>query len=68
MCDILLDTEQEAKQLTGSILMSKEVQLQIEYMGTCKTKITIYGEPVDISDDRMGLCSSNMAKLRTLVT
>lgn len=48
MWNILLATEQEARQLVRSVLMSKAVWLQIEYMGIRGTKITIHGVPVDI--------------------
>lgn len=34
MCDILLITEQEARQLTGSIFTAKTVRFQTKYMGT----------------------------------
>lgn len=44
-CNVGLATEEETKQLTRSVLMSKAVRLQTEYMGTCRTKITIYSVP-----------------------
>lgn len=34
MWNILLATEQEAKQLAGSVLLTAVIQLQMEYMGT----------------------------------
>lgn len=50
--DILLPTEQEAKQFAGSILTAKSVHFQTEYMSTRKTKVTmLQGVPVDISED-----------------
>lgn len=49
--DILLPTEQEAKQLAGSVLTTRNLRLQTEYIGTRKTKITVHGVPVDISED-----------------
>lgn len=52
--DILLATEQQAKVLAGSVLITKSLCLQTEYMGTRRTKVTIHGVPVDISEDRMG--------------
>lgn len=52
--DILLATEQEAKQVAGYILETKSVPLQTEYMGARKTKVTVHRVPVDISEDRMG--------------
>lgn len=51
--DLLLQTEQQAKSLAGSILSTKNLRLQTEYMGTCRTKVTIHGVPIDISDDRI---------------
>lgn len=52
--DILLPTEQDAKQLVGSVLTARNLRLQKEYMGTRKTKITVHGVHVDILEDRMG--------------
>lgn len=54
MWDILLATEGEAKKLSGSILTTKSVRFQTEYIGTRRTKITIHGVPVDISEDKAG--------------
>lgn len=51
--DILLGTEQEAKQLAGSVLSTASIRLQTEYMGTRRTKIIVHGVPVDICEDRM---------------
>lgn len=61
--DILLPTEQEAKQLPGSVLTTRNPRLQKEYMGTRKTKITVHGVPVDISEDRMGTAFSKFGKV-----
>lgn len=52
--EILLSSEQEAKQLAESILMAKSERLQTEYMGTRKTRLTVHSVPVDINEDRMG--------------
>lgn len=52
--DILLPTKQQAKELAGSVLNTKNLHLQTEDMGTCRTKVTIHGVSVDISEDRMG--------------
>lgn len=60
--DILLQSEEQTKELAGSILSTKTLHLQTEYMGTCRTKVTIHGSPVDISDDRMGAFSPNLEK------
>lgn len=43
--DILLADEEEAKKLAGSILMTKNVRMQTEYMGTRKTRVTVHGVP-----------------------
>lgn len=51
MWDILLDSEESAKRLAGSILKTKMVRMQTEYMGTWKTKTALNGVPIDISDD-----------------
>lgn len=39
MWDILLVSEEEAKSLSGSILATKAVRLQTEYMGAQKTRV-----------------------------
>lgn len=65
--DILLASEQEAKQLVRSVLMSKVVRLQSEYMGTHRMKIAIHCVPGDISEDRICLFFSEMAKWKTSV-
>lgn len=56
MWDILLATEDKAKRLAGNIgrLTTKSVRLQSECMDTRKTRITLYGVPVVISDDHVG--------------
>lgn len=41
--DILLPTEQQARDLAGSVLNTKTLRLQTEYIGTSRTKITIHG-------------------------
>lgn len=41
--DILLANEEEAKKLAGSILTTKTVRMQTEYMGTRKTRVTVHG-------------------------
>lgn len=48
--DLLLQTEQQAKSLAGSVLSTKNLRLQTEYMGARRTNVTVH----DISDDRMG--------------
>lgn len=53
MWDILLGTEQEAKQLTGCVLLTTSITPQTEYMDTRWTKITVHRVPVNICEDRM---------------
>lgn len=48
--------KKDAKQL-GSILTTKNLRLQTEYMGTRRIKITVLRVPVDISEDRRGAFS-----------
>lgn len=40
--------------MAGSVLTTKYIRLQTEYMGTRKTRIRVHGVAVDISEDRMG--------------
>lgn len=49
--------------MAGSILTNKNQRLQTEYMGSHKTKITVHGVPVDISEDRMGAFFSKFGKV-----
>lgn len=53
--DILLATENAAKDLAGSILIIKAVRLQTEYLGTRKPKVTLYSVTLYISVDHLGL-------------
>lgn len=43
MWDILLATEDAVKALSGSILTTKFVRLQTDYLGMRKTKVTLHG-------------------------
>lgn len=49
----MLATEEADKKLPGSRLTSKSVRLQMEYMGTIKTRITLQEVPMDISKDHL---------------
>lgn len=60
--DLLMKSEQEVKDLGGSVLTSKTLRLQIEYMGTRRTNVTVHGVPIDITEDRLGAFFPNMAK------
>lgn len=55
MWDILLATEEEAKPLPGNVLIAKARQLHTEYMGMRRTRITIHGVPLGISEDHWEL-------------
>lgn len=54
MLDILLTTVKETKTLAGSILTTKSVRLQTEYLDAWKMKITLHGMPLDISENYWG--------------
>lgn len=54
LCDLLMKSKQEAKDLAGSVLTSKTLRLQTVYMGTRRTNVTVHGVPIDISEDRLG--------------
>lgn len=51
MWDKLLNSEEADKRLPGSILMTKMVMMQTEYMGIWKTKTALHRVPIDILDD-----------------
>lgn len=51
--DILLQTENVAKSLVGSILMKKTVRLQTTYMGVRKVKVTLLGVDIYIYEDHL---------------
>lgn len=57
--DILLASEEEIKELARSLLISKSVRIQTEYMGTLRTRMTVYAVPVDITENRLGAYFSN---------
>lgn len=44
----------EAKELAGMVLMTKALQLQAEYMGTCEKKITVHRVLLYITVDHVG--------------
>lgn len=46
MWDILLASEDAAMSLAGSILTTKSVRLQTEYLGTRKMKVILHGVPL----------------------
>lgn len=60
MRNILLATEEEAKQLASSLLISKSVGFETEYMGTRRTTGTVHGLLADTIEDRMGIYFSSL--------
>lgn len=61
--DILLGTEQEAKQLARSVLSDTSIRLQTKYMGTRGTKLTVHGVPADICEEPMGAFFLNFGRV-----
>lgn len=49
MWDSLLANEDEAKTLAGSILKTKSMRLQTEYMGTWRSRVSLNGVAVDLT-------------------
>lgn len=43
------------KSLAGSVLTTKSVRLQFEYMGTQKTRVMLDGVPMDLTVERLGV-------------
>lgn len=62
--DIQLQTEDAANSLADSILMTKMVRLQTEYMGARKGKVTLHGVLFNIYEDHLGFSSHNLGRLR----
>lgn len=54
MWDILLATGEAAKALASSVLITKTLRVQTEYMGTQKTRITLHRVPMYIAEDNLG--------------
>lgn len=63
MWDILLAAEDSAKSLAGNILTTKCVRLQTEYMGTRKTRVTLHGVHLFISEDHLGFFSEKFGEV-----
>lgn len=61
--DILLVNVEEAKRLARSVLTTKTVRLQTEYMGTRCTKITLHGFSMDITEERLGAFFSQFGQV-----
>lgn len=51
--DILMVNEEKAKKLVGSILTTKSIRLQTEYMGTQTTMIPLYIVPMDLREEQL---------------
>lgn len=54
MWNILHTTKETAKTLAGSILTTKALRLQKEYMYIQKTRITLHGVPMYITEEHFG--------------
>lgn len=63
MWDVLLQTEDAAILLEGSILTMKTARLQTEYMGQRKTKVTLHGVPAFISENHLGFFFSKFEEV-----
>lgn len=63
MWDVLLQIEDAAILLVDSILTMKRVRLQTEYMGQRKTKVTLHGVPVFISENHLGFFFSKFEEV-----
>lgn len=63
MWDVLLQIEDAAILLAGSILTMKIVRLQTDYMGQRKTKVTLHGVPVFISENHLGFFFSKFEEV-----
>lgn len=53
MWDIYFSVE-EVKQQARNVLMRKTVRFQTEYMGIRKTRINLYGVPLDAAEEHLG--------------
>lgn len=64
--DILLPTEQQAKELAGNVLNAKNLRLQTEYMGTCEDRMgaffSKYGQvnKVKVLISKSGIATGDM--------
>lgn len=53
MCGIVLQKVEAAKSLAGDILTTKSGRIQTEYIGRRKTKVTLHGVPLFISENHL---------------
>lgn len=58
--------EEGAKYLAGSILVTKIVKLQTEYMGIRKTRIIVHGVPTYISEDHLGTFMAKYSRVEVV--
>lgn len=61
--DVLLATEEEVKKLVENVLTTKVLCLQMEYMGTRRTKITVHGVPFNIILDHVEAVFANFSQV-----
>lgn len=61
--NIFLTSKEEARSLAGSILTTKSVRMQIEYMGIRRIKITLYGMTMDVEEDLVRLFFTNYGQV-----
>lgn len=61
--DILLATEEAAKILAGNKLTTKMLRLQTKYMGTRKTRITLHGVLMYITNNLLAAYFSSYGPL-----
>ncbi|CAE1242006.1 unnamed protein product [Acanthosepion pharaonis] len=54
------------RRLAGSILSTKSVRLQTEYLGTRKTKVILHGGPLFISLDHLGFFFSKFGEVASV--
>lgn len=66
--DLLMASEEEARKLAGTVLTSKILWLQTEYMGTRRTNVTVHGVPIDISEDHLGAFFAQYGKIEKVAT
>lgn len=64
MWDVLLANKGQPKNLAGSILTTKSVCLQTEYMGTQKTSFTLLSMPMDVTEEWLQSFSFALVKYR----
>lgn len=59
----MLQTPDAAKSLAGNILTTKSVRFQTEYIGRRKSKVTLHGVPLFISEGHLGVFFSKFGEV-----